>query len=155
MPGKDEPSVSWKTYVDSQVEASRHERDLIRQFTDKSQDRLAETTDRRFDALGEWRESLMDQMANMPSKGEVSAQIQNVVTLVQTLNGRVSEFMQSQEIKSSGYMTQEQFQAYEKTRVSDQRDSRRALGAALTGIGIALLGWIITIVLTLLSSKGG
>ena len=149
-----EPGVDWKTYVDSLNESSRHERELIRQFNEQATQRLVETTDRRFDVLAEWRETLADTLSGMPTRPEVSAQIQNVSTLVGTLNARISDFMQDQSIKSGTYLTQEQFQATEKARASDQKDNRRAMLAALVGIGIALIGWIITIVLTL-ANKGG
>ena len=149
-----EPGVDWKTYVDALNDASRHERDLIRQFNEQATQRLVETTDRRFDVLAEWRETLADTMANQPTRQEVAAQIQNVSTLVGTLNARISDFMQDQSIKSGTYLTQEQFQATEKARASDQKDSRRAMLAALVGIGIALVGWIITIVLTLAQNPG-
>jgi hypothetical protein len=150
-----EPSVSWKVYVDSLNEANKHERDLIRNFGEQAQRRLEETTDRRFDLLGEWRETIADQMADQPTRQEVAAQIANLGTLVGTLNARISDFMQDQSIRSSTYLTQEQFQASEKARAADQKDTRRALMAALSGIGIALVGWIITIVLTVATHKGG
>jgi hypothetical protein len=148
------PGVDWKTYVDSQNAAAQRERDLIRQFNEAAQQRLQETTDRRFDTLAEWRESLADTIAGMPTRPEVAAQIQNIGTLVSTLNGRISDFMQDQSIKSGTYLTQEQFQATEKARAADVKDSRRALLAALVGIGIALIGWVITIVLTVVTHAG-
>jgi hypothetical protein len=147
VPAKDEPTVSWRDYVDLHNEAAQRERDLIRQFGEQAQRRLEETTDRRFDLLTEWRETIADQMADQPTRQEVAAQIANLGTLVSTLNGRISDFMQDASIKSGTYLTQEQFQVSEKTRASDQKDNRRAMLAALSGIGIALIGWIITIVL--------
>jgi type VI protein secretion system component VasF len=90
----------------------------------------------------------------MPTKAEVSANIATVSLAVQTLNARLADFMQEQAGRQPTYMTQAQFEAYQESRSRERTETRRAMLAAIVAIAIALIGWGITVVLTLISHKG-
>jgi len=123
--------------------------------TERTQEKAEENTSRRFDQLAEWREGVSDQLADFPNRVEIRAQFDTMQTLMSTLNGRVSSFVQELTIAADRYMTKEQFAAAEKGREAERKDGRRAMTTATIAIGIAVVGWIIVIVISLASHKVG
>jgi hypothetical protein len=123
--------------------------------TERTQERAEEATSRRFDGLAEWREGVSDQLADFPNRVEIRAQLDTMSTLIATLNGRVSSFVQELTISAEKYMTKEQFTAAEKGREAERKDGRRALTAAAVAIGIAIVGWVVIIAISLASHKTG
>jgi hypothetical protein len=121
----------------------------------RTQEKAEETTDRRFDTLAEWREGVQDELADFPNRVEIRAQFDTMQSLISTLNARVSSFVQELTIAADKYMTKDQFAAAEKGRESERRDGRRALMAAAVAIGVAVVGWVVLIAISLATHKAG
>lgn len=125
------------------------------QGSERVQEKAEESVTRRFDALAEWREGVSDQLAEFPNRAEIRAQLDTMQALISTLNGRVSAFIQELTIAAEKYMTKEQFATAEKGRDAERKDGRRALTAAAVAIGIAIVGWVVIIAISLASHKTG
>jgi hypothetical protein len=126
-----------------------------RQFEAAEQARRAaeENTSHRFDLLAEWREGIADQLADFPNRAEIRAQLDGISSAVSALNGRVSAFIQEQTIFADRYLTKDQFAAAEKGREAERKEGRRAMTTAVVAVGVAVIGWIIIIVLALVTHK--
>lgn len=158
--------VPLQVYVDQRFESERRGAqvalDAVGGTVAKLDERLDELrltsashiTKSEFDAYArrqeESRRDLGDELAGFPTKTELRAQLDTVSVTLAAINQKVSDLGVQAQIAASGWVTKEAFEAFNVRQETARLSARRAVLGATVTAGVALVGWIITIVLALL-----
>ena len=151
--GKSKTGVPLRDYVDTKDVAQRQEIsqlrgrvELLQRYVDEL--RLEGATHLGRDSFDAFTAHLSDDLTDYPSKSEVRAQLDTVQLTVAAVNQRVADFTSQQEIRASGYMTKEAFTSYTEKQQDNAEQGRRAIVSAWVAVGLALVGWVLTGILT-------
>lgn len=157
--------VPIRDYVDQRIEDGRQATDValgaVAGTVAKLDERLDELrltsaghlTRPEFDAYAqrqeENRRDLGDELAGFPTKTELRAQLDTVNVTLAAINQKISDAGVQQQISASGLVTKEAFEAFNARQEAQRVASRRGTWAAVGTAVVALVGWLVTIVLSL------
>lgn len=127
-----------------------HQQDLM--SSQRALDELKRTTEKRFDAVDEWRADVNAQLSTYPTRSEHRSSLDAVTISIAGLNDKLQNQITAMAALTGTLVTKEQLEISERIRENDRRETRRAMFTAVSSAVIALIGWIITLVLFLSSS---
>lgn len=114
-------------------------------------DELKRTVEKRFDGVDEWRTDTNDQLATYPTRAENRSALDAVTISIASLSDKLQTHITAMAAMTGNLVTKDQIESQERIRENDRRETRRAMVTAMTSAGIALVGWIITLILFLLT----